>query len=171
MPLALVGLVSCLVLWELFRFCDDRWAFHRLSAIREVLIRIAQCGEFSIINLFICMIVCENFAIYKVSIKLSVEFAYVTEILVKVSSFKTQLQSDRYAEACYALTQPLYGDVFLEFLIISSHRLLNFLLNFMTYIGCIRRMIFIVMVGFEANFLLEGTKDAKLVLSNTSFLR
>ncbi|XP_010675489.2 PRA1 family protein H [Beta vulgaris subsp. vulgaris] len=44
MPLALVGLVSCLVLWELFRFCDDRWAFHRLSAIREVLIRIAQCA-------------------------------------------------------------------------------------------------------------------------------
>ncbi|KNA04976.1 hypothetical protein SOVF_194660 [Spinacia oleracea] len=44
MPLALVGLVSCLAMWELFRFCDNRWALDRFSAIRPVVIRIAQFG-------------------------------------------------------------------------------------------------------------------------------
>ncbi|XP_021719294.1 PRA1 family protein H-like [Chenopodium quinoa] len=44
MPLALVGLVSCLATWEVFRFCDNRWALDRFSAIRHVLIRVAQCA-------------------------------------------------------------------------------------------------------------------------------
>lgn len=54
MPLALVGLVSCLAMWELFRFCDNRWALDRFSAIRPVVIRIAQFGESPTENLFTC---------------------------------------------------------------------------------------------------------------------
>lgn len=44
MPLALVGLVSCLAMWEVFKFCDNRWSLDRFSAIRQVVIRIAQCA-------------------------------------------------------------------------------------------------------------------------------
>ncbi|KAL2944364.1 PRA1 family protein H [Bienertia sinuspersici] len=44
MPLALVGLLSCLAMWEVFRFCDNRWALHKYSTIRQVLIRLAQCA-------------------------------------------------------------------------------------------------------------------------------
>ncbi|XP_057531236.1 PRA1 family protein H [Amaranthus tricolor] len=44
LPLALLGLLSCLAIWEVFKFCDDRWALNRFSPLREVLIRIAQCA-------------------------------------------------------------------------------------------------------------------------------
>lgn len=47
MPLALVGLISCLALWDVFKFCSDRWGLDQYSVIRQCLVRIAQCGMFS----------------------------------------------------------------------------------------------------------------------------
>ncbi|KAJ8422285.1 hypothetical protein Cgig2_008788 [Carnegiea gigantea] len=44
MPLALVGLLSCLAVWEAFRFFDDKWSLDRFPTIRQVLVRIGQCG-------------------------------------------------------------------------------------------------------------------------------
>ena len=46
MPLALVGLLSCLAVWEAFRFCDDKWSLDHFPIIRQVLVRVGQCGEF-----------------------------------------------------------------------------------------------------------------------------
>uniref|UniRef100_A0A5B6YZU1 PRA1 family protein n=1 Tax=Davidia involucrata TaxID=16924 RepID=A0A5B6YZU1_DAVIN len=44
MPLALVGLISSLALWDLFRFCGDRWGLDRYPVILQSLVRIAQCA-------------------------------------------------------------------------------------------------------------------------------
>ncbi|KAK9268838.1 hypothetical protein L1049_000602 [Liquidambar formosana] len=44
MPLALVGVISSLALWDLFRFCGDRWGLDRYIVIQQVLLRIAQCA-------------------------------------------------------------------------------------------------------------------------------
>lgn len=44
MPLALVGLLSCVAVWEAFRFCDDKWSLDRFPTIRQVLVRIGQCA-------------------------------------------------------------------------------------------------------------------------------
>ncbi|GAB2229907.1 hypothetical protein Droror1_Dr00014163 [Drosera rotundifolia] len=43
MPLALLGLLSCLALWDMFRFCNERWLFERYPVMQEVLTRILQC--------------------------------------------------------------------------------------------------------------------------------
>lgn len=50
MPLALVGLISSLALWDFFKFCSDKWNWDWHPVIRQVLVRIAQCGEFSNIS-------------------------------------------------------------------------------------------------------------------------
>ncbi|GAY64131.1 hypothetical protein WN943_001607 [Citrus x changshan-huyou] len=50
MPLALVGLISSLALWDFFKFCSDKWNWDRYPVIRQVLVRIAQCGELSNIS-------------------------------------------------------------------------------------------------------------------------
>ncbi|KAJ7981767.1 PRA1 family protein [Quillaja saponaria] len=44
MPLALVGLISCLALWDIFKFSIDRWQLDQHPVIRECLVRIAQCA-------------------------------------------------------------------------------------------------------------------------------
>ncbi|KAK2369373.1 hypothetical protein P8452_57040 [Trifolium repens] len=44
MPLALVGLISCLALWDFFKFCSDRWGLDQYSVLRQCLLRIAQCA-------------------------------------------------------------------------------------------------------------------------------
>ncbi|CAK9175239.1 unnamed protein product [Ilex paraguariensis] len=44
MPLALVGLISCLALWDLFRFWGDRWGLDRYPVFRLSLVRVAQCA-------------------------------------------------------------------------------------------------------------------------------
>ncbi|CAK9175235.1 unnamed protein product [Ilex paraguariensis] len=44
MPLALVGLISCLALWDLFRFWGDRWGLDRYPLFRLSLVRVAQCA-------------------------------------------------------------------------------------------------------------------------------
>lgn len=43
MPVALVGLISCLAVWDIFKFCSDRWGWDRYPIIRQVLVRTAQC--------------------------------------------------------------------------------------------------------------------------------
>ncbi|WCJ32197.1 prenylated RAB acceptor 1.H [Euphorbia peplus] len=43
MPLALVGLISSLALWDVFKFCSDRWRWDGYPVVRQVLIRAAQC--------------------------------------------------------------------------------------------------------------------------------
>lgn len=45
MPLALVGLISCLALWDVFKFCSERWGLDQYPIVRQCLIRVAQCGE------------------------------------------------------------------------------------------------------------------------------
>ncbi|XP_052179228.1 PRA1 family protein H [Diospyros lotus] len=45
LPLALVGLVLSLALWDAFKFCGNRWGLDRYPAIRQSLVRIAQCAS------------------------------------------------------------------------------------------------------------------------------
>ncbi|CAA7039685.1 unnamed protein product [Microthlaspi erraticum] len=44
MPLALVGLLASLALWELFKYCSDRWKFDRHPSARKLLIGFGQCA-------------------------------------------------------------------------------------------------------------------------------
>ncbi|KAK6134558.1 hypothetical protein DH2020_031728 [Rehmannia glutinosa] len=43
LPVALIGLISCLALWDVFKISGDRWGLDRYPMIRQTLIRIAQC--------------------------------------------------------------------------------------------------------------------------------
>ncbi|KAF3442015.1 hypothetical protein FNV43_RR15931 [Rhamnella rubrinervis] len=43
MPIALVGLLSSLALWDVFKFCSERWGLGRYPVVRQCLIRVAQC--------------------------------------------------------------------------------------------------------------------------------
>ncbi|CAL1373381.1 unnamed protein product [Linum trigynum] len=45
MPLALIGLISCLAVWDMFKFSNERWEWDRYPVLRQVLVRAAQCGE------------------------------------------------------------------------------------------------------------------------------
>ncbi|RWW22432.1 hypothetical protein GW17_00013369 [Ensete ventricosum] len=46
MPVSLLGLIACLVLWEFGRFCGDKWQLEERSpGIRQAFIHIAQLGE------------------------------------------------------------------------------------------------------------------------------
>jgi len=45
MPVALVGLILCLALWDFFKFCSHRWGLEQYPLTRQCLIRLAQCGE------------------------------------------------------------------------------------------------------------------------------
>ncbi|XP_060209327.1 PRA1 family protein H [Lycium barbarum] len=42
--LALVGLISCLALWDVLKLCGDRWGLEQRPVIKQSLIRIAQCA-------------------------------------------------------------------------------------------------------------------------------
>ncbi|XP_061358216.1 PRA1 family protein H [Gastrolobium bilobum] len=44
MPLALVGLISCLALWDFFKFSSDKWGLDQYPLTRQCLLRIAQCA-------------------------------------------------------------------------------------------------------------------------------
>lgn len=52
MPVALVGLLSSLALWDVFKFCSERWGLDQYPVVWQFLIRVAQCGELSTILLF-----------------------------------------------------------------------------------------------------------------------
>ncbi|KAJ6752036.1 hypothetical protein OIU85_002456 [Salix viminalis] len=43
MPLALIGLISSLALWDAFKFCNDRWGWDRYPVLWQVMVRTAQC--------------------------------------------------------------------------------------------------------------------------------
>ncbi|CAK9325215.1 unnamed protein product [Citrullus colocynthis] len=43
MPLALLGLISCLALWDVVKFCGDRWGLDKYPVLWQCLVRIAQC--------------------------------------------------------------------------------------------------------------------------------
>nr|GEZ88106.1 PRA1 family protein H-like [Tanacetum cinerariifolium] len=43
-PIALVGLVSSLALWDLFAYCGNRWGLDDYPVTRECLLRLLQCG-------------------------------------------------------------------------------------------------------------------------------
>ena len=45
MPVALVGLVLCVALWDFFKFCSHRWGLEQYPLTRQILIRVVQCGE------------------------------------------------------------------------------------------------------------------------------
>lgn len=52
MPIALVGLLTSLALWDAFKFCSERWGLDQYPVVRQCLIRVAQCGELSTIFVF-----------------------------------------------------------------------------------------------------------------------
>lgn len=45
MPLALVGLISCLILWDVIKFCGDKWGLDQRPVIRQCLVGVAQCAS------------------------------------------------------------------------------------------------------------------------------
>ncbi|KAG1359009.1 PRA1 family protein H [Cocos nucifera] len=48
MPISLLGLLASLGLWELVRFCSDRWELEqRHPSLRQALVRITQFGKLS----------------------------------------------------------------------------------------------------------------------------
>ncbi|GKC40788.1 PRA1 family protein H-like protein [Tanacetum coccineum] len=51
-PIALVGLVSSLALWDLFAYCGSRWGLDEYPVTRECLLRLLQCATAVII--FLC---------------------------------------------------------------------------------------------------------------------
>lgn len=46
MPVALFGLISCFALWDVFKFCSEKWGLDRYPVTRECVVRLSQCGEF-----------------------------------------------------------------------------------------------------------------------------
>ncbi|XP_068638195.1 PRA1 family protein H-like isoform X2 [Aristolochia californica] len=45
MPIALLGIVSSLLLWELFRISDNRWTLERFSIFRQILLYLLQSAS------------------------------------------------------------------------------------------------------------------------------
>uniref|UniRef100_A0A803QV10 PRA1 family protein n=1 Tax=Cannabis sativa TaxID=3483 RepID=A0A803QV10_CANSA len=43
MPITLFGLVSCLALWDVFKFCSEKWRLDRYPLTRLCLVRVSQC--------------------------------------------------------------------------------------------------------------------------------
>ncbi|KAK6946690.1 Prenylated rab acceptor PRA1 [Dillenia turbinata] len=52
MPLALLGLISTLALWDMFKFSSDRWGLDKYPTFKSSLIRLAQCA--TAVILFVC---------------------------------------------------------------------------------------------------------------------
>ncbi|KAL3508700.1 hypothetical protein ACH5RR_028101 [Cinchona calisaya] len=44
MPIAIVGLLFSLALWDVFKYCGDRWQLDRYPVLRQTLVHIAQCA-------------------------------------------------------------------------------------------------------------------------------
>uniref|UniRef100_A0A7N0RED2 PRA1 family protein n=1 Tax=Kalanchoe fedtschenkoi TaxID=63787 RepID=A0A7N0RED2_KALFE len=44
MPLALVGLISCLAMWDLLKVMSHKWRLDDFPVRRQVLVRVAQCA-------------------------------------------------------------------------------------------------------------------------------
>nr|CAD1839464.1 unnamed protein product [Ananas comosus var. bracteatus] len=53
MPISLLGLMSSLVIWELVRFCNEKWDLEqRFPGLRQVLVRFAQFA--TAVILYVC---------------------------------------------------------------------------------------------------------------------
>ncbi|XP_028796817.1 PRA1 family protein H isoform X2 [Neltuma alba] len=52
MPVPLFGLISCLALWEFFKFCSDRWGLAKYPVTRLCLIRVVQCATAIVLIFF-----------------------------------------------------------------------------------------------------------------------
>ncbi|XP_047335244.1 PRA1 family protein H isoform X2 [Impatiens glandulifera] len=44
MPIALVGLLSCLAIWDALKFSSERWGLDQYPSTRRTLVLVAQCG-------------------------------------------------------------------------------------------------------------------------------
>lgn len=65
MPIALFGLILSLALWDVFKFCSEKWQLDRYPLTRQCLVRGGQCGELSVILCFCCIfVVCLGNSIY-----------------------------------------------------------------------------------------------------------
>ncbi|XP_022941382.1 PRA1 family protein H-like isoform X1 [Cucurbita moschata] len=43
MPVALLGLISCMALWDVVKFCCNRWGLDKYPVVWQCLVRVAQC--------------------------------------------------------------------------------------------------------------------------------
>ncbi|WOK98244.1 hypothetical protein Cni_G06954 [Canna indica] len=72
MPVSLLGVIVCLVLWELVRFCNDKWKLEeRNPSLRQTLVRVAQLATAAI--LYMCKL--------QLAIACSVGVSYAVVIL------------------------------------------------------------------------------------------
>ncbi|XP_022633158.1 PRA1 family protein H-like isoform X2 [Vigna radiata var. radiata] len=67
MPVALVGLILCLALWDFFKFCSQRWGLEHYPLTRQCLIRAAQCATaviliFSNVQMALFCAICVSYA-------------------------------------------------------------------------------------------------------------
>lgn len=56
MPIALFGLIACLALWDVFKFCSNKWEMDRYPLTRQCLVRAGQCGELSVVLCLLCIL-------------------------------------------------------------------------------------------------------------------
>ncbi|XP_020235912.1 PRA1 family protein H [Cajanus cajan] len=67
MPVALVGLILCLALWDFFKFCSHRWGLEQYPLTRQCLVRVAQCATaviliFSNVQMALFCAICVSYA-------------------------------------------------------------------------------------------------------------
>ncbi|RDX60255.1 PRA1 family protein H, partial [Mucuna pruriens] len=67
MPVALLGLILCLALWDLFKFCSHRWGLEQYPLTRKCFLRIAQCATaviliFSNVQMALFFAICVSYA-------------------------------------------------------------------------------------------------------------
>ncbi|KAI5662514.1 hypothetical protein M9H77_21837 [Catharanthus roseus] len=89
MPVALVGLLLSLALWDIFKYLGDQWGLDRYPVLRQTLVRVAQCATSVILF----------FSNVQVAILCSLGVSYAVLIshasLRKLTSTKQSAQSDR----------------------------------------------------------------------------
>ncbi|KAH0774544.1 hypothetical protein KY290_011681 [Solanum tuberosum] len=83
--LALVGLISCLALWDVLKLCGDRWGLDQHPVIKQSLIRISQCG----LAFYQSIFVMDNMIIALTVLSIAMYLSYV--FIVKVNTRKQQL--------------------------------------------------------------------------------
>jgi hypothetical protein len=54
MPMALLGMLAILIVWESVRYCRERWGLAtRAPGVGQFLLHSAQIGEVSVANVFL----------------------------------------------------------------------------------------------------------------------
>ncbi|KAL7216772.1 hypothetical protein ACSBR1_028659 [Camellia fascicularis] len=85
MPLALIGLVSSLALWDAFKYCSDRWGLDQYPVIRQIVVRIAQCA--TAIILFLSNVQMALFCSLGVSYAGNMGFHFMCTFFLSISYF------------------------------------------------------------------------------------